>query len=76
VTDSKNWRECPRCGMERRATYPRGIVCGHRRYDPARREMVPCEGSGKIGVRLSEGQAVRRGAGRHCPQCGQEVPAA
>jgi hypothetical protein len=71
VTDDKNWRRCQRCGMERRATYPRGVVVPHNRWDAPRREMVPCEGSGKIGTPLSG----ERG-GCYCPQCSQAIPAA
>jgi len=73
MTDSKNWRECSRCGMERRATYPRGVVSGHRRWDPARREMVPCEGSGKIGIPMGASTPVRVS---FCAQCGQSLLAA
>jgi len=41
-----HWEKCPWCKKLRRTTYSGKIFMDHRMWNPVKKQMVPCPGSG------------------------------
>jgi hypothetical protein len=41
-----HWEKCPWCGKVRRTTYSGRVFMPHRMWDPAKKKMILCPGSG------------------------------